>query len=108
MNVSAIAPFDIERTSFVDPRGPSYKVRGQIRETAARGKVTVSFARGKKRGKYRKIGTAKINSKGRFTKRFRVTKTGVYRLRYTYKGSSLVAGGRVTVLVRFRKHVFFG
>ena len=96
MNVNAIAPFDLERTSFPDSRGPSYKVRGQVRERAARGKVTVSIARGKKKGKFRKIGKAKINSKGRFTKRFTVHKTGVYRLRYTYKGSSLVAGGRVT------------
>ena len=45
VNVNAIAPFDLERTSFPDGRGPSYKVRGQVRERAARGKVTVSIAR---------------------------------------------------------------
>jgi hypothetical protein len=108
VSVSAIAPFDLERVSFPDARGPSYKLRGQIRERAARGKVTISIARGKKTGKFRKIGQAKINSKGRFTKRFKVRKTGTYRLRYTYKGSSLVAGGRVTEQVRIRRRVFFG
>ena len=35
-------------------------------------------------------------------------RTGVYRLRYTYKGSGLVAGGRVTQQIRIRRHVFFG
>ena len=108
VNVTAVAPFDLERTSFPDARGPSYKVRGQVRERAARGKVTVYIARGKKKGKFRKIGKAKINSKGRFTKRFTVHKTGVYRMRYTYKGSSLVAGGKVTEQIRIRRRVFFG
>ena len=108
MNVTAIAPFDLERTSFPDSRGPSYKVRGQVRERAARGKVTISIARGLKKGRFRRIGKAKINSKGRFTKRFKVRKTGRYRLRYTYKGSSLVAPGRVTESVRIRRRVFFG
>ncbi len=108
VTVTAIAPFDLERTSFPDFRGPSYKVRGQVRERAARGKVTISIARGLKKGKFRRIGKAKINSKGRFTKRFKVRKTGRYRLRYTYKGSSLVAPGRVTESVRIRRRVVFG
>jgi len=94
--VNAIAPFDLERVSFPDARGPRYKLRGQVRERAARGKVTISWAKGRKGGRFHRIGKAKINTKGRFTKRFTVHKTGVYRLRYTYKGSSLVAGGKVT------------
>lgn len=108
VNVNAVAPFDIERVSFPDARGPSYKLRAQVRERVARGKVNIYLARGKKKGKFHKIGRAKINSKGRFTERFTVRKTGIYRLRYTYKGSSLVAGGRVTEQVRIRKRVFFG
>ena len=108
VNVNAVAPFDLERISFPDARGPSYKLRGQVRERVARGKVTIYLARGKKTGKFRKIGRAKINSKGRFTERFTVRRTGFYRLRYTYKGSSLVAGGRVTEQVRIRRRVFFG
>lgn len=108
VNVSAIAPFDLDRVTFPDARGPSYKLRGQVRERLARGKVTIYIARGKKKGKYHKIGKAKINSKGRFTKRFRVSNTGTYRLRYTYKGSGLVAAGRVIEQVRIRRRVFFG
>jgi hypothetical protein len=58
---------------------------------------------------YRGTGpTAWSCAKGRFTKRFKLRKTGTYRLRYTYKGSSLVAGGRVTEQVRIRRRVFFG
>jgi hypothetical protein len=108
VNVNAVAPFDLERVSFPDARGPSYKVRGQVRELAARGKVTISIARGKKKGRFHRLGKAKINSKGRFSKRFTLHKTGAYRLRYTYKGSSLVAAGRVTESVRIRRRVFFG
>jgi len=108
VNVTAIAPFDLENVTFPDARGPSYKIRGQIRERLARGKVTVSIARGRKKGKFRRVGTARINSKGRFSKRLTVRRTGAYRLRYTYKGSSLVAGGRITQQVRIRRRVFFG
>jgi hypothetical protein len=108
VTVNAIAPFDIERVSFPDARGPRYKLRGQVRERVARGRVTISWARGRKGGKFHRIGRAKINSKGRFTKKFRLRKTGVYRLRYTYKGSSLVAAGRVTEAIRIRKRIFFG
>ena len=68
--VNAIAPFDLERVKFPDSRGPSYKLRGQIRERVARGKVTISSPSGKKKGKFHKLGKAKINAKGRFTKRF--------------------------------------
>jgi hypothetical protein len=108
VNVTAVAPFDLERVTFPDARGPRYKLRAQIRERVARGRVTISIARGRKGGKYRRIGRAKINSKGRFVKKFRVRKTGVYRLRYTYRGSSLVAAGRVTAAIRIRRRIFFG
>jgi len=105
--VNAIAPFDLERVTFPDSRGPSYKLRGQIRERVARGKVTIYLAKRWKKGKFHRIGKAKINSKGRFTKRFRVRGYGKHRLRYTYKGSSLVAGGRVTERITISKRFFF-
>ena len=105
--VNAIAPFDLERVSFPDSRGPSYKLRGRLRERVARGKVSIAIAKRWKKGKFRSIGKAKINSKGRFTKRFRVSGYGKYRLRYTYKGSSLVAGGRVTERITISKRFFF-
>lgn len=109
VNVTAVAPFDIERVSFPDARGPRYKLRGQIRERVARGRVTVSIARGRKGGKFRRLGSrAKINSKGRFTKKFTLRRTGVYRLRYTYRGSSVVAAGSVTEAIRIRRRIFFG
>jgi hypothetical protein len=107
ITVQAIAPFDLTRVTFPDARGPSYKLRGQVREHAARGKVTVYLAKGKKKGKFHRIGKAKINKKGRFTKRFTTHKLGVYRLRYTFKGSSLVAAGRVTEQIHITRHFFF-
>jgi len=108
IEVNAIAPFDLERVTFPDARGPRYTLRGQVRERIARGKVTIAIARGRKTGKYRRLGTAKINSKGRFTRRFTVRRTGTYRLRYSYKGSGVVAAGRVVETVRIRRRAFFG
>ena len=88
-------------------KGPSYKLRGQIREHSARGKVTIYLAKGKKKGKFHKVGKAKISKKGRFTKRFTVRHTGTYRLRYIYRGNSTVAAGRVTERIKITKHFFF-
>jgi hypothetical protein len=107
--VTAVAPFDLERVSFPDSRGPSYKLRGIVRERAARGsRVTIYIARKWRGGKFRKIGRAKVNSRGRFTKRFRLRGYGRHRLRYTFRGNSLVAAGRVTQRVTIRKRFFFG
>ena len=105
--VNAIAPFDLERVRFPDSRGPRYKLRGQLRERVARGKVTIAIAKRWKKGKFRKLGSAKLNSRGRFTKKFRVSGFGKYRLRYTYRGSSLVAPGRVTERITISKRFFF-
>ena len=105
--VNAIAPFDLERVSFPDPRGPRYRLRGQIRERAARGRVRIAIARGRRGGRFRRIGTARINRRARFSKRFRLRRTGVYRIRYTYRGSALVAGGRVTQRIRISRRIFF-
>lgn len=106
--VTVKAPFDISYSTFVDSHGPSYKIRGKLRENFARGKVTVYIAKGRKKGKFRKLGKAKIKSNGTFAKRFTVRRPGIYRLRYTFKGSSLVAKGRVTEGIRIRRIVTFG
>ncbi|HWK25118.1 MAG TPA: hypothetical protein VNS09_01055 [Solirubrobacter sp.] len=98
-----IAPFDISSRSFPDSRGPSYQVRGIVGEKTARGKVTVAIAKGKKGKKFRTLGKAKINSKGVFKLRFRVTKRGTYRLRYSFKGSANVARGTVYESIRIRR-----
>ena len=100
VTVDAVAPFDLERVTFPDSRGPRYKLRGQVRERVARGKVSIAIAKRWKKGKFRKLGSAKINGKGRFTKKFRVSGYGKFRLRYTYRGSSLVTAGRVTERIR--------
>jgi hypothetical protein len=105
--INAIAPFDLGSVKFPDSRGPSYKLRGQIREHSARGKVTIYLAKGKKKGKFHRVDKAKISKKGRFTKRFTVRHTGTYRLRYVYKGNRTVAAGRVTERVKITRHLFF-
>src|SRR3954447_963725 len=105
--VNAIAPFDLGSVRFPDSRGPSYKLRGQIREHSARGKVTIYLAKGKKKGRFHRVGKAKISKKGRFTKRFTVRHTGTYRLRYVYKGNRTVAPGRVTERIKITRRLFF-
>jgi hypothetical protein len=105
--VNAIAPFDLASVKFPDHKGPSYKLKAQIREHSARGKVTIYLAKGKKKGKFHKLGKAKISKKGRFTKRFTVRHTGTYRLRYIYRGNSTVAAGRVTERITITRHFFF-
>ena len=104
------APFDLSFVSFPDSRGPSYKLRATMRDKFARGnRVRVYLAKGRKGGKFRKLGrSSKVNSKGRFTLRFKVRKPGVYRLQYRYKGSSLVLGGKVTEKIRIRRTIRFG
>jgi hypothetical protein len=107
VRIRAIVPFDLERVSFPDSRGPSYTVRGYLREKAIRGKVRVYMARGKKGGKYKLLGSAKISRKGTFTKRFRQHRTGYYRMRFTYKGSSIAAGGKIVGIVRITKRLYY-
>jgi hypothetical protein len=86
-------PFDISTVLFPDSIGPRYTMRGILRETSGviTGKVSLAMARRgakKKYGKYRSIGTAKLTSKGTFTRSFTQRKTGTYKVRISYKGSS--------------------
>ena len=105
VKVQVFEPFDLAGpTSFLDSIGPSYKIAGTVRAAAANGgKVTISIARGTKGGKFKRIKVAKINSKGRFSFAFKLTRRGIYRLRYTYKGSALVAPGTVQEAIRIRR-----
>jgi hypothetical protein len=89
--IRAFAPFDLQKFSWTDSRGPSYRFSAVIRATGATGRVNIAIGRGSK-GKYRSLGTARI-SKHRFSKRFRLTKLGKYRIRFKYKGNTTVAGG---------------
>ncbi len=99
-----IAPFDFSSLSFPDSIGPSYQTRGVLGETSASGRVSIAYAVGKKGKHFHGLGSAKINSKGAFTRRFRLTRTGWYRLRFKFHGSATVAGGTIYDVVRIRRH----
>ncbi len=97
VTVRVFAPFDFQSTpSFPDFRGDSYKLRGIVREKAARGsKVRISLARGYKGGRFHSIGKAKIRRGGKITKRFTIRNPGKYRLKYRFKGNSQGAARRL-------------
>jgi hypothetical protein len=100
-------PFDVLTGTFTDRRGPSYKLRTTLRDSAARGsRVTVAIAKGKTGKRFRTIGRGKVNSKGQFSVRFTVRKLGWYRVRYSFKGNSAVARGTSYAQVRFRRVIF--
>jgi len=101
------APFDLSYVGFPDSRGPSYKLRAILRDTYARGsRVRVYYAKGKKGGKFRRLGrSSKISAKKVFTLRFRMRKPGVYRLQYRFKGNALVVPGKVTQKIRIRRSI---
>jgi hypothetical protein len=107
VQVRVFAPFDFQGTpTFPDSRGPSYKLRGIVREAAARGsKVRISLARGSRGGRFRSIGSAKIRKGGKITKRFRLGSSGKYRLKYRFKGNRKVLPGtyvqKFTITRRF-------
>ena len=76
-----MAPFDLSSVSFPDSRGPSYQLRGIVREKAIAGsRVTVAAAKGKKGKRFRTLGKGKVNSEGVFKVRFRLSR-GTYRIR---------------------------
>jgi hypothetical protein len=103
ITITMYAPFDLLTTGFPDSRGPSYQLRGTVREKVMAGsRVTVAAAKGKKGKRFKTLGKPKVNSKGDFRLRFRL-KRGTYRLRYSYKGSSLIARGTVYQVIRIRR-----
>jgi hypothetical protein len=89
--IRTFAPFDLQKFTWTDSTGPSYRFTATIRATGASGRVNVALGRGSK-GKYKSLGTARI-SKHKFSKRFRIAHLGKYRIRFKYKGNSTVAGG---------------
>ncbi len=101
VKVKAYAPFDFLGQPYLsDSRGPRYKLKGQLREKTARGKIKLSLKRG--RGKYHSIGKAKVRRGGKFAKRFTLRGTGNYTLKYVYKGSGTVAPGGAKQKLKFR------
>jgi hypothetical protein len=106
VTINAVAPFDIESVRTLDSRGPSYRIRVQLREKTARGRVSIAVRRGK-RGKYRSLGSVKIKAKGRFTKRFTLRRTGTYTMRFRFKGSATTAAGTVHGRFRVSRRIVF-
>jgi hypothetical protein len=100
------APFDFTSSSFPDSSGPTYRLRVQVRERSARGRVYISAARGwTGSANYRSLGHTSISTRGVFAKRFRLTRTGTYRIRYRFTGGTTTAPGVVTEKVRIRRTV---
>jgi hypothetical protein len=106
--IKAIEPFDLNRVTFPDSRGPSYRLVGYLKDKQIRGKVSLAMARGTKGGTYKSLGTVTITSKGTFSKRFTQHKTGTYRLRIHYKGGALAPAMSIVSKVRITKRVYFG
>jgi hypothetical protein len=103
VNFNLIAPFDISSRSFPDSRGPSYQVRATLGDAVAAGsRVTVAVAKGKKGKRFRTLGKPKINSKGQITLRFRLSR-GTYRMRYSFKGNSVMARGTIYETIRIKR-----
>ncbi len=102
----AFAPFDVKKLGFPDRRGPSYRIRATFNETSVTGRVSIALARGATGGEYRSLGSAKVGRHS-VSKRFRATKAGVYRLRFTYKGNATVAGGYAVDKIRITRQISF-
>ena len=77
------------------------------RDVAQSGTVSLALARGSKGGKYRSIGKTKISSKSTFSKRFTQRRTGTYRLRVHYAGSSLAPPATITYKIRITRRLFY-
>jgi hypothetical protein len=97
-----IAPFDFSSRTFPDRRGPTFRVRGVLRQTNAGGRVTIAAARGSKGKRFRTLGRARVNRSGVFSLRFRL-RDGRYRLRYSYRGSTTVARGTIYEVITIRR-----
>jgi hypothetical protein len=102
--IHAFAPFDTQRFTWTDTRGPSYRFSATIRATGATGRVTVGIRRGSK-GKFKSYGTVKIR-KHRISKRVRLPRTGTYQMRLGYKGNSTVARGAELRSFRITRRLF--
>lgn len=107
VQITAIAPFDLMSLRFPDSRGPSYQLKGTLRETTIRGRVSIAIARGKKGGRFRSLGRVKITSKGTFSKRFTQRKTGVHRIRIKFAGSKTAAAGTIVQQIRISRRLAF-
>lgn len=107
ITVTVLVPFDLDSVTFPDSRGPSYTIRGTVRDKLIRGKVSIAMARRgahNRYGTFKSIGKVSISSRSTFTKRFTQRRTGTYRVRIHYAGSALAPAttiyGRTTITRR--------
>jgi hypothetical protein len=77
-----------------------------MNEKATSGQVSIAIARGSKGGRYRSLGSVKIRGQA-ISKRFRLTRSGTYRLRFKYKGNALVAPGFAVERIRITRRSSF-
>jgi hypothetical protein len=106
ITIHTVDPFDLDRFRWTDQRGPSYRFSATVRSAAVTGRVSLAIGRGTK-GKYRSYGTVKVSSKHTFAKRFRLSGTGKYRIRFKYKGNANVAGGFEVRKFQIRRTIRF-
>jgi hypothetical protein len=104
VTVQVMTPFDLSSVSFPDSIGPKYKMKGYLRDTMIRGKIRLAMAR---RGKYRSIGSVHVSSKGTFTKTFKQKKTGYYRVRIHFAGSSITPATTIYGRVHITRRVVY-
>lgn len=110
VTVQVLVPFDLSSVSFPDSIGPKYTMKGYLRENLIRGKVTIAMARRgahNRYGKYRSIGSVHISSKGTFTKSFKQRRTGYYRVRIHYAGSSIAPAATIYGRVHITRRVAY-
>jgi hypothetical protein len=107
VTITAIVPFDLDLLTFPDSRGPSYLLRGTVRDKTIRGTVSLALARGTKGGKYKSIGKTKISSKSTFSKRFKQRRTGTYRLRVHYAGSAAAPATSIVTKIRITRRLTY-
>jgi hypothetical protein len=107
VTITAIVPFDLDFLRFPDARGPSYLLRGTVRDKTIRGTVSLALARGTKGGKYKSIGKSKISSKSTFSKRFTQRRTGTYRLRVHYRGSAAAPATTIVTKIKITRRLAY-
>jgi len=110
VTVRVITPFDLSSVSFPDSIGPKYTMKGYLRDTQIRGKITLAMARRgahNRYGKYKSIGSVHVSSKGTFTKSFKQKRTGYYRIRIHFAGSSIAPATTVYGRVHITRRVVY-
>jgi hypothetical protein len=110
VTVQVLVPFDLSSVSFPDAIGPKYTMKGYLRETSIRGKITLAMARRgahNRYGKYKSIGSVHVSSKGTFTKSFKQKRTGYYRVRIHYAGSAIAPAATIYGRVHITRRVAY-